>query len=301
LGVNPSQQDAAQMQYADGRDLRLQTRARTVNSSVQWLGVPWRGRTGQSISTAALDTTTLTMLRMNVGGRGDVPAMTDAGGSDSLGALSDAAWDDGLLALPGAGAQWTTTELRQHLALGQPVVVFVGSRGLPGHPPGEDVGEQPLLLIGSTQTGFVYSDPTFASSLGYGLQISDQDLQTAWDIATRPRQALAFVARPRPPARQVHLAEANPPEAIARVVVTPTLLPVAPLATEASTQTAVTPPSVAAGSMQAAPASDPQGVRTLAAVSEGPPADWSWTVLIGLAAVSLATVSVRVWRARRQP
>ncbi len=236
LAVSPSQQDAAPMRYADGRDLRLQNRARTSGGAVQWLGVPWRGRTaGQSISAAALDTTTLAMLRLNVGGRGDVPAMTDAGGSDNLGTLSDAAWDAGLLALPGAGPQWTTSELRQHLSLGQPVVVFVGSRGLPGHPPDEDIGEQPLLLIGSSQSGFVYSDPTFASSLGYGLQISETDLQSAWDAATRPRQALAFVPRPRTPTLLAHLAEATPPDTIARVVITPTPAPVVVQPTEAPT------------------------------------------------------------------
>jgi hypothetical protein len=303
LGVDPAQQDAAQMHYADGRDLRLETRVRTVNGSVQWLGVPWRGRAaGQPIAPAALDTTTLAMLRLNVGGRGDVPAMTDAGGSDNLGAFSDAAWDEGLLALPGAGSQWTTAELRQHLALGQPVVVFVGSRALPGHPPGEDVGEQPLLLIGSTQTGFVYSDPTFASSLGYGLQISEQDLLHAWDTATRARQALAFVPRPRPPARQAHVAEANPPDTIARVVVTPTPLPAALLATQPPTPPPGTPTPVTATADQVA-ASAPARAQlpTTDAAQHQPPADWSWTVLIGLAAISAVTISIRVWRARRQP
>jgi hypothetical protein len=227
--------------------------------------------------------------------------MTDAGGSDNLGALSDAAWDDGLLAVPGAGSQWTTAELRRHLASGQPVVAFVGSNGLPGHPPGEDVGEQPLLLIGTTPTGFVYSDPTFASSLGYGLQISERDLLSAWDGATRPRQALAFVPRPRPPARPAHVAEANPPEAIARVVVTPTPIPVVRSATQPPTPTPPPPTLVAAVGVAPLAVAANERADALIAASQQPAADWSWTVLLGLAAISVGTVAVRVWRARRQP
>jgi hypothetical protein len=299
LGVNPAQQDAAQMHYADGRDLRLQNRVRTVNSVVRWLGVPWRGRTpGQPISAAALETTTLTILRLNIGGRGDVPAVADPGGSDNLEAVSDVAWGDGLLALPEAGPRWTTSALRQHLNQGQPVVVFVGSRGLPGHPPGEDIGEQPLMLIGSTSTGFVYSDPTFASSLGYGLEISETDLLTACDAATRSRQALAFVARPRPLPLQAHIAEADPPDTIARVLPTPTAISIALPATEPPTLVDSTATPLTTVEPVAAPASS---AVAASAASPSRPADWSWTVLIGLAVASAGTVVVRLWRARRLP
>ncbi len=297
LSVNPSQQDAAPMHYADGRDLRLQSRARSVNSSVQWLGVPWRGRTpGQPISAAALETTTLSMLQLNVFGRADVPTLTDAAASDNLDALSEAAWDAGLLALPGDASVWTTSELRRHLSLGQPVVVFVGSRGLPGHPPGEDIGEQPLVLIGTTETGFVYSDPTFASSLGYGLQLSETDLLTAWDAATRPRQALAFIPRPRPQTQQAHIAQADLPDPIARVAPT---LPPAPLylrPTEAPALEASTPTPFAASSGEPVAAETPARVTDTAA--SAPAADWSWTVLLGLVAISGGTLAVRLWRAR---
>src|SRR5262249_2111368 len=150
--------------------------------------------------------------------------------------------------------------------------------------------------------GFVYSDPTFASSLGYGLQISEQDLQSAWDIATRPRQALAFVPRPRPPTRQAHLAEANPPQAIARVVVTPTPAPVLLRATEVPVLAAdmPTPTSTPLAAQAVSVAASVPGHPGVAVEAQAPPADWSWTVLIGLAAISVATLSVRGWRARRQ-
>jgi hypothetical protein len=237
------------------------------------------------------------MLRQNIGGRGDVAAVTNAAASDNLDALSGAAWDVGLLALPESGPQWTTAQLREHVSLGQPVVVYVSSRGLPGHPPGEDIGEQPLLLIGSTQNGFVYNDPTFASSLGYGLQITDTDLLGGWDAATRPRQALAFISRPRPPALQAHIAQADPPDTIARIVLTETPVAVVLRPTEIPTLERSTPTPLSAADVDPVAATPPAGNQATLVAS--PPADWSWTVLLGLAAVSVGTLAVRRWRARR--
>jgi membrane-bound lytic murein transglycosylase B len=298
LGVGLPQQDAAQMRYAAGRDVRQQSRARTVDGTVRWLGVPWRGRTpGQPIAPAALQTTTLSMLRQAEVGRAEVAAVSEAATSEDLGGFSNAAWDAGLLALPEDGSQWTLGELRQHLDRGQPVVVFVGSRGLPGHPPGDDRGEQPLVLIGSTADGIVYSDPSFSSSLGYGLQMSDADLLSAWDAAARPRQALAFVPRPKLPARQAHVAEAQAPEVLARVLATGTPAPVAAAPTVVPTAEPATPTDV----LLATPlpvAAAPQPADAVVA-QPSPPADWSWTVLVGVAAVGLGALALRLWRARR--
>jgi hypothetical protein len=300
LGVGPAQQEAASMHYADGRDLRLQSRARDVNSLVTWLGVPWRGRgAGQPVSAAALETTTLSMLRLAIGARGDAAGMSEAAASDDLSGFANAAWDAGLLALPEAGQQWTANELRQHLTRGQPVVVFVGSRGLPGHPPGEDFGEQPLVLIGTTPDGFVYSDPSFSSSLGYGLQLRETDLLTAWDAATRPRQALAFVPRPRPLARQAHVAEAQAPETIARLPATSTPVPVVARPTPVATAEPPTPTEVSrVATLESVAAAPVDRARSTRVATPAPPSDWSWTALVGLVGVCLGTVVVRRWRAR---
>ena len=299
LGVGPAQQDTAPLRYADGRDVRQQSRARIVNDTVRWLGIPWRGRTpGQPISAAALETTTLSMLRQAEVGRSDVGAVSEAATSDNLDGLSAAAWDAGLLGLPGAGPRWSVGELRQHLNLGQPVVVFVASRGLPGHPPGEDNGEQPLVLIGSTPEGFVYSDPSFSSSLGYGMQISDTDLQTAWDAAARPRQALAFVARPRPPARPAHVAQAQAPDTIARLVVTSTPVPVVARPTDLPAPEPPTPSPVVVVTPGPIAAAQPERTAEATAAPPTPPADWSWTVVLGLGAIGLGAVVLRR-RARR--
>jgi hypothetical protein len=296
LSVGPAEQDASPMHYAAGRDVRQQSRARTVDDTVRWLGVPWRGRTpGQPIAAAALQTTTLSMLRQAEIGRADVSALSGAGTSEDLGTFSNAAWDAGLLALPESGPQWTVSELRQHLDRGQPVVVFVGSRGLPGHPPGEDNGEQPLVLIGSTQDGFVYSDPSFSSSLGYGLQVSETDLVTVWDAATRPRQALAFVPRPNLPARQAHIAEAQEPQVVARVLATSTSVPVAVVPTSTATVALPTPTDVVITT--AAPVAAPG--TEVAATEPSRPADWSWTALVGVGAIGLGTLVIRLRRARR--
>jgi Transglycosylase SLT domain len=223
LGVGPDAQQPASIHYANGRDARLQSRARTVEGDVRWLGVPWHGRTpGRPIGPAELESSSLTMVRADFALRGNATTQV-AATSEDLAPLANVAWDNGLLGLPGKATTWSTAELRQHLQLSQPVVVFVGNRGLPGHPADEAGGEQPLVLIGSTPDGFIYNDPTFSSSLGYGLEISETDLLKYWDAAARPRQALAFVARPKVAAH--HVAEAEAPEPIARMTATATPVP----------------------------------------------------------------------------
>jgi hypothetical protein len=253
LNVGPAQNQPASMAYASGRDLRLENRARSVDGPVHWLGVPWRGRSpGKPVGAAALEATTLSMLRLTFGLRGDVASPQVAAGSEDLTPLANDAWDNGLLAAPEPSQGWTLGDLRLRLARGQPVVVYVGSHGLPGHPSDEANADQPVVLIGTTPTGFVYNDPTFSSSLGYGLEMSDADLRRSWDAAARPRQALAFVARPRPLPRQAHVAEAEMPEPVARVQATPTPLATAtpiptptpvPVATLEPTSTAAPQPS----------------------------------------------------------
>ena len=73
-------------------------------------------------------------------------------------------------------AQWSIAEIRRNVEQrGQPLVALVAAHLLPGHSPGEGIGDQPIVVIGDTPTGLVYSDPSFSSSLGYGLELSDAD------------------------------------------------------------------------------------------------------------------------------
>ena len=102
----------------------------------------------------------------------------------------------------------------------RPAAGGAGRRALlPGHSPSEGIGDQPIVVIGDTPTGLVYSDPSFSSSLGYGLELSDADFLLAWQAAATPLQALAFSARPLP--RAAHLRAAEPPAVLARALPTP--------------------------------------------------------------------------------
>ena len=233
LGVGPAAQQPTSMHYTPGRDLRQVTHARRLSGGVDWLGVPWQGRTsGDAIAPATLQTVTLSMLRLAFGARADIPPIQGLGSSQDLRPFADAAWNAGLLPWP--SVEWTVAEIRSQLARGRPLVVFVGTRGLPGHPVDETDGEQPLLLIGATPRSFIYADPTFSSSLGYGLELSDADLEKFWDAAARPRQALAFTARPA--SLGVHVAQAVAPIPITRVELPPTPAPM-PLPVLAPTPT----------------------------------------------------------------
>jgi len=277
LDVGPLDQAGLPIHYALGRDARLQGHARTLNDGVRWLGVPWHGRTpGQPISANELESTVLTTLRSVFGQAGE-PPLNDASDVDDLKALTNAAWDAGLLALPGSAPTWGIADLRQSLLRGQPVVVVVNSQGLPGHPPAEAAGDQPLVVIGTTHSGLIYNDPSFSSSLGYGLELSDSDFLKAWDAAQRPRQALAFVARPQD-RRQAHLRVAEPPDAIARVLPTATPVPPTPTATSLPALS----PTVSA---------TPVRLNVTIAPSNRP--DQFWLVLLSAGALVAAALAVR--------
>jgi hypothetical protein len=292
LDVGPSQQAAAPMNYGPGRDLRLQSRGRWVGDGAWWLGVSWRGRTpGQAIAPGALEATTLSMLRAAFAKRGDAQVAETAAGSQDVATLAGAAWDAGFLTYPGRPSGWTTAELRQRLRLSQPVVIYVGSRGLPGHPPDEDNGEQPLVLIGANQAGFVYNDPSFSSSLGYGLEMSETDLLKFWDAATRQRQALAFAVRPDQPPRQAHIAQAEPPEPLARVAATATAIP-------SSTPTAEPSPT---STPMPVPTSAPRALETPVPETSSPTAqdNPSWAgigLTLGVLGVAAAVLTRRLVR-----
>jgi hypothetical protein len=255
LDVGPDLRSARPLQYAAGRDVKLQGTARTIAGSdgAEWLAVPWRGRApGQPIARSALETTTVGMLRAAFGLGGDPPRFVDPGsGEPGLEALAARAWSAGLLplralpqerpapALKAADTSWTMDELRSDLRQGIPMVALVASDALPGHPPNEGIGDQPIVLIGTTADGLVYSDPTFSSSLGYGLVLSDPDFLSAWEHASSPRQALGFGVRPRVLAPAPHVQEADPPGFGRRLLATPT--PVAVLVAAAPLTVVATP------------------------------------------------------------
>jgi hypothetical protein len=238
LDVGPDVHSAIPMHYATGRDLKLQAAARTVSEGggAEWLAVPWRGRApGQPIDRSTLDVTALGMLRAAFGLNGDPSRFAESGGDQvGLESLAARAWNAGLLplralpeerpapALRADDTSWTLDQLRGNLRQGIPMVALVASAALPGHPPNEVIGDQPIVLIGVTADALVYSDPTFSSSLGYGLVLPNADFAAAWEHASTPRQALGFALRPRVLAPAPHVQEADPPSVGRRVLATPT-------------------------------------------------------------------------------
>jgi hypothetical protein len=288
LSVAPTEQQAVQMRYASGRDVDLQLRPRSADRDVRWNGIPWHGRQpGEAISARALDTATLTMLRAALGLRGDA-AFYDEG------AFVGAAWDNGLLGLPSGSRQWTLAELRAQVEMGRPVVALVKSTGLPGHPPDEVTGDQPLVIVGKTRDGLIYNDPTFSSSLGYGLELSEVDFLSFWggSGSEQSRQAWSFVARPKPRGGQTHLRDAEPPEVIARVMPTPTPTPPPPTATLVP---ATVGPTVV-------PTADPVVPEAEASTPVDPPSgranDYSWA-LVAVAGTLLVSAVVLSRRLRQ--
>jgi transglycosylase-like protein with SLT domain len=279
LAVGPLDQAGQPIHYASGRDARLQAHARTLGGGVNWLGVPWHGRAaGEPISARGLESSVIAMLRSAFGRSGDPPPLDTANVEDLI-AFGNAAWDAGLPAVPGASARWSLADIRRHVHLGHPVVVVVNGLGLPGHPPGVVIGDQPLLVIGTTTTGLIYSDPSFSSSLGYGLELSDVDFENVWDAAAEPRRALAFTARPRPDPRQAHVRIAEPPDAIARVLPTVTAATVTP---EPPTATPAAVPTV-----------NPTPVRLDVTIAPAERPDASWITLVGAGVLVAGAFALR--------
>jgi hypothetical protein len=220
LDIRPDAPGAEELRYADGRDLRLQT-ARRVLDHTTWLGVPWHGRTpGTPIELAAMETTALEMLRTAFSTEDAPTALPGDDATTPLEWLAARAWQAGLLAWPTTSPSgWSLAELRRRVEAGTPVVLLVSGAALPGHAGTEVADDQPLLVIGDTRAGVIVSDPSFSSSLGYGLEIADVDLLKAWQAANPPLQAMAFSRAPQ--RAEAHLAAVGDQMVISRIVVTP--------------------------------------------------------------------------------
>ena len=231
LDTSPLADLGSPLHYAAGRDMKLQARPRTGAGDVTWLGVPWRGRpAGAPIHPTAMQTSSLAMLRAAFGLSGE-PSPAAAETDPGLIGLADRGWADGLLPLdlfeaPGRQRGWSIYDVRRHLAQGQPVVALLGGQALPGHPPQDAPLDQPVVVVGLTPSGLVYNDPSFSSSLGYGIELANADFEAAWQAASIPHQALAFTRRPRLPTREAHVKEADPGEVFARQTATPRPTPV---------------------------------------------------------------------------
>jgi hypothetical protein len=53
-----------------------------------------------------------------------------------------------------------------------------------------------IVISGLTPNGFIYNDAAFATTLGYGLEISDVELEYAWNNSSIPRHGVALGLAP---------------------------------------------------------------------------------------------------------
>jgi hypothetical protein len=153
------------------------------------------------------------MLRAEFGLTGALPPTPPEPQTSLVEHLVEGAWAGGVFANPTPlGEVWSVADIRLRVARGQSVVALLNARLLPGHSPAltEPIDDQPVVIVGLTPDGLVYGDPSFSSSLGYGLEISDAAFLDAWQAAATPLQALAISTRPEPPLHDEHTYEPQP-------------------------------------------------------------------------------------------
>ena len=92
----------------------------------------------------------------------------------------------------GGYRNWSPDAVRWHVQQGHPVITLVKYRNLPGHGQSLSDFDHYVVISGLTPNGFIYNDAAFATTLGYGLEISDVELIYAWENSSIPHHALAL-------------------------------------------------------------------------------------------------------------
>src|SRR5437870_13448913 len=94
---------------------------------------------------------------------GELPQPVQTVHSGLAWTLADRAWAGSLFANPRPlGDAWSIGEIRHGIEQGRSVVAVLDPRLLPGHAAGDaEAGDnQPILVIGVTPDGLIYSDPS---------------------------------------------------------------------------------------------------------------------------------------------
>ena len=103
---------------------------------------------------------------------------------------------DGLWAREGGRVdrlhQWQPTDLRRAIQADHPVIVQVGYRALPMHSASTTLDDHYIVVHGTVDGDFVYSDPIAVGGGGQGMQISEHDLIAAMGQASTPRAGFAL-------------------------------------------------------------------------------------------------------------
>ena len=190
------------LRYAPGRDAQHPAATGSTFGDVFWMKVPFPPagsvvpRAGGFFQTSA--ERALAMLRGALQARAPTAGQTAASVPDvsSLDQLAVAAQASGLTPVDlrlgdGSYRNWTEDDLTWHLREGHPVVVPVATHLLPGHAGAAEDTAQVVVLTGLAGSDFVYNDPDFASTIGYDLLITRDELAQAWAVASPDHQAFA--------------------------------------------------------------------------------------------------------------
>jgi hypothetical protein len=183
-----------------------------LGDGLVWLGVPFRSQIdGGDFQYVNCGPASLTMVLAGFGlevGPSQVRDYLnnlidnfDTGLGTSLDVLSRIGKDAGLTPMDlysdrGGYRNWSTEAVRWHIQQGHPVITLVKYRNLPGHSKSLSEFDHYVVISGLTPNGFIYNDAAFASTLGYGLEISDVELQLGWENSTIPHHGLALGLAP---------------------------------------------------------------------------------------------------------
>jgi Peptidase_C39 like family/SdrD B-like domain len=200
------------LRFAAGRDLMAQVQRRVLGDGLIWLGVPFRSQLdGGNFQFVNCGPASLTMVLAGFGldvgpsqVRDYLNSMIDNFDTDlgtSLDVLSRIARQAGLTPMDlysdrGGYRNWSTDAVRWHVQQGHPVITLVKYRNLPGHTSSLSDFDHYIVITGLTPNGFIYNDGAFATTLGYGLEISDVELEYAWENSSIPHHALALGLAP---------------------------------------------------------------------------------------------------------
>jgi hypothetical protein len=222
------------LRFAAGRDLMAQVGRRILGDGLVWLGVPFRSQIdGGDFQYVNCGPASLTMVLAGFGlevgpsqVRDYLNNLIDNFNTDlgtSLDALARIGREAGLTPMDlysdrGGYRSWSTDAVRWHIEQGHPVITLVKYRNLPGHTKSLSEFDHYIVISGLTPNGFIYNDAAFATTLGYGLEISDVELEYAWNNSSIPHHALALglapdkkaLSFPELPRRQRQVAEAIP-------------------------------------------------------------------------------------------
>jgi SdrD B-like domain/Peptidase_C39 like family len=200
------------LRFAEGRDLMAQVQRRVLGDGLVWLGVPFRSQIdGGDFQYVNCGPASLTMVLAGFGlevgpsqVRDYLNNLIDNFSTDlgtSLDVLAHIGKDAGLTPMDlysdgGGYRNWSTDAVRWHVQQGHPVLTLVKYKNLPGHTSSLSEFDHYIVISGLTPNGFIYNDAAFSTTLGYGLEISDVELEYAWDNSSIPHHALALGLAP---------------------------------------------------------------------------------------------------------